>query len=140
MRFPRSFPLCRGSRGVTLLEIVIAAAVFIAGSVGAFGLLLTTEIFNQSADFKTYAVRACERVMEEVLAAPSPEVLVAWHGRVFPVPEIHPSDPIGVVSAVRTSLDPDLYEIVIRVDSTAHDAGGRRIACSLAGMRNFKVN
>jgi Tfp pilus assembly protein PilV len=111
---------------MTLLEIMIAMVVLAIALMGLLSLVLVTQSFNQSAADANVANKACQEVMEQVLAT-SITNITSWHDSTFIAKVLHPSAAVGRVLV--ESVDPEapntlaaggkMYRVTVSIDTSA---------------------
>jgi type II secretory pathway pseudopilin PulG len=106
---------------MTLLEIMIALVVLSIALLGVLSMMLVTQNHNQSSSERTLASKACQEVMEQVIATPYNNLMATWNNAKFGSNILTPPTPVN-------GNKPILYGLVtvtqMNAETLAPDAGG----------------
>lgn len=124
----------RGEAGLTLLEILISSVVLVIAILGSFSLIVSVQTHNQSFSDSRLATKACQEVMEMVLAdSHATPNLATWVNKWntigtqndggFFVPRLHVADSAGNYELGRVRITDISSTVTIPNHSTSPPAG-----------------
>ena len=126
--------------GFSLLEVMIASAVFAVAMIGISGLILVTHQHSESSAETMVAYKASQEILEQ-LQAMTYDQMLAQDGVAFVVTQLHPTQEIGSIEVTDVSepgLPDTKAEIRVRVQTQAGEITRMALNVELVSWRSRK--